>query len=110
MSSGDLEPVYDAQLEIFAEMTLESARRLFAIRSFICPFYWVDGLGSSCIEQLAMETTTQPDIAQEDHHDGHDDHGHDNQHFLTKYVFSSDHKVIGIQYGVTSLVLLVGFR
>ena len=57
-----------------------------------------------------METTTQPDVAHEDHHDDHDDHGHDNQHFLTKYVFSSDHKVIGIQYGVTSLLfLLVGF-
>ena len=57
-----------------------------------------------------METTTQPDVAHEDHHDSHDDHGHDNQHFLTKYVFSSDHKVIGIQYGITSLVfLLVGF-
>ena len=57
-----------------------------------------------------METTTKPDVAHEDHHDSHDDHGHDNQHFLTKYVFSSDHKVIGIQYGITSLVfLLVGF-
>lgn len=57
-----------------------------------------------------METTTQPDVAHEGHHDHHDDHDHGNQHFLTKYVFSSDHKVIGIQYGVTSLLfLLVGF-
>tara|TARA_Y100000766_G_scaffold262885_1_gene254480 strand:- start:170 stop:2029 length:1860 start_codon:yes stop_codon:yes gene_type:complete len=57
-----------------------------------------------------METTTQPDVAHEDHHESLDDHGHDNQHFLTKYVFSCDHKVIGIQYGVTSLIfLLVGF-
>lgn len=57
-----------------------------------------------------METTTQPNVAHEGHHDHHDDHDHGNQHFLTKYVFSSDHKVIGIQYGVTSLLfLLVGF-
>jgi len=57
-----------------------------------------------------METTTQSDVSHEDHHDAHEDHGHSNQHFLTKYVFSSDHKVIGIQYGVTSLVfLLIGF-
>ena len=57
-----------------------------------------------------METTTQPDVLHEDDHDAHEDHGHGNQHFLTKYVFSSDHKVIGIQYGVTSLLfLLIGF-
>ena len=54
-----------------------------------------------------METTTQTDVSREAHHE---DHGHGNQHFLTKYVFSSDHKVIGIQYGVTSLLfLLIGF-
>ena len=55
-----------------------------------------------------METTTQPDVKHEDHHDAHDDH--DSKHFLTKYVFSSDHKVIGIQYGITGLLfLLFGF-
>jgi cytochrome c oxidase subunit 1 len=37
---------------------------------------------------------------------GHDHH----QSFLRKYVFSTDHKVIGIQYGITSLCfLLFGF-
>jgi cytochrome c oxidase subunit 1 len=57
-----------------------------------------------------METTTQPDVSHEEQPDAHEEHGHDNQHFLTKYVFSSDHKVIGIQYGVTSLLfLLIGF-
>lgn len=47
---------------------------------------------------------------------GHDDHGHDHGHehhepgFWTKYIFSSDHKVIGIQYGLTALsFLLFGF-
>ncbi|KAB2674368.1 MAG: cytochrome C oxidase subunit I [Verrucomicrobia bacterium] len=42
-------------------------------------------------------------------------HGHEAEHhhepgFWQKYVFSTDHKVIGIQYGLTSLVfLLFGF-
>ena len=38
---------------------------------------------------------------------GHDhDHGHDEGTFLTKYVFSTDHKWIGIQYAFTGLVFL----
>jgi cytochrome c oxidase subunit I len=42
---------------------------------------------------------------------GHADHGeHEELSFLRKYVFSQDHKVIGIQYGFTSLTfLLFGF-
>ncbi len=40
------------------------------------------------------------------HHDpGHEDHQH-YQHWIWKYVFSSDHKTIGIQYGLTGLVFL----
>jgi cytochrome c oxidase subunit 1 len=40
----------------------------------------------------------------------HGDHEHEELSFLRKYVFSQDHKVIGIQYGFTSLVfLLFGF-
>ncbi|MSR66645.1 MAG: cytochrome C oxidase subunit I [Pedosphaera sp.] len=39
------------------------------------------------------------------HHEGHG-HGHAEQSFWTKYVFSTDHKVIGIQYGVTALLFL----
>ena len=57
-----------------------------------------------------METTTQSDVSHEDHHDAHEGHDHGNQHFMSKYVFSSDHKVIGIQYGVGALLfLLIGF-
>ena len=45
-------------------------------------------------------------------HDSHD-HGHDDHHepgFWRKWVFSTDHKMIGIQYGVTGLAfLLFGF-
>ena len=45
---------------------------------------------------------------------GHDDaHGHGEHHdesFIWKYVFSTDHKIIGIQYGLTALCfLLFGF-
>ena len=41
-----------------------------------------------------------------DHGDhGHGDHGHELP-FWRKYIFSVDHKVIGIQYAVTALVFL----
>jgi cytochrome c oxidase subunit 1 len=44
-------------------------------------------------------------------HETHDDHGHHVElPFWRKYVFSTDHKVIGIQYAVTALFfLLFGF-
>ncbi len=42
------------------------------------------------------------------HEHGHDDH-HE-QHWIWKYVFSTDHKTIGIQYGISGLIfLLFGF-
>ncbi|MHC4854200.1 MAG: cytochrome c oxidase subunit I [Planctomycetota bacterium] len=37
-------------------------------------------------------------------------HGHHDESFWKKYVFSQDHKVIGLQYGITALVfMLFGF-
>lgn len=42
----------------------------------------------------------------------HDHHAHDHHEpgFLAKYVWSTDHKVIGVQYGITGLLfLLFGF-
>src|SRR5262245_31269759 len=39
------------------------------------------------------------------HHGG--DHGHDHPGFIRKYIFSVDHKVIGVQYAVTGLVFLL---
>lgn len=43
------------------------------------------------------------------HGSGHD-HGHAEPSFLWKYIFSTDHKMIGIQYGVTAMIfLLFGF-
>jgi cytochrome c oxidase subunit 1 len=41
---------------------------------------------------------------------GHGDEHHHELSFLQKYVFSTDHKIIGIQYGVTGLAFLfLGF-
>ena len=45
-------------------------------------------------------------------HDAHDDHGHEHHEpgFWQKYIFSTDHKTIGIQYGLTALMfMLFGF-
>ena len=55
-----------------------------------------------------MQTSTAHSHA---HGQGADAHAHhDEGGFLRKYVFSSDHKVIGIQYGITALFfLLFGF-
>lgn len=41
-------------------------------------------------------------------HDAHDDHGHEHHElgFWRSYVFSTDHKVIGIQYMIAGLILL----
>jgi cytochrome c oxidase subunit I len=57
-----------------------------------------------------MATTTAEHTGPHDH--AHD-HSHDDHHepgFFEKYFFSTDHKVIGIQYGLASLFFLsVGF-
>jgi cytochrome c oxidase subunit 1 len=53
-----------------------------------------------------METTAA--IHSHDPHDPHG-HGHEEHHelgFWQKYVFSTDHKVIGIQYGIMGLAFL----
>lgn len=36
---------------------------------------------------------------------GHDDHGHHKQPFITKYIFSMDHKMIAKQYLFTALIM-----
>lgn len=54
-----------------------------------------------------MDATTH---SHETHH--HDEHEHEHHElgFWRKYVFSTDHKVIGIQYGISGLIfLLLGF-
>ncbi len=55
---------------------------------------------------------SNPDTQAAAHHSAHPGGGtgHHEESFIRKYVFSQDHKVIGIQYGITSLVfLLFGF-
>src|SRR5580765_891563 len=41
------------------------------------------------------------------HHDSHDDHGHHHETFLTKYVFSQDHKMIAKQFLITGITMAV---
>jgi len=47
------------------------------------------------------------------HADAHDDHAHGHHEdlgFIRTYIFSTDHKVIGVQYGITALLFLfLGF-
>lgn len=40
-------------------------------------------------------------------HDNHDDHGHHHETFLTKYVFSQDHKMIAKQFLITGIIMAV---
>ena len=53
-----------------------------------------------------MDATTHPHGTPETHH--HDEHGHEHHElgFWRKYVFSTDHKVIGIWYGISGLIFL----
>ncbi len=52
-----------------------------------------------------MQATTHPTA-----HGGHHEVHHEEPGFWSKYIFSTDHKMIGIQYGLTALVfLLFGF-
>lgn len=55
--------------------------------------------------------STPTSAADQAHHDGHHDHhDHHELNFWQKYIFSTDHKVIGIQYGIVSLLFLfLGF-
>lgn len=46
---------------------------------------------------------------QDKHHDNHDDHGHDHhkETFITKYIFSQDHKMIAKQFLITGIIMAV---
>ena len=50
-----------------------------------------------------MAHTTIDDAHAAHHHEAHDHH---ELGFWRKYIFSTDHKVIGLQYGITGLVFL----
>ncbi len=54
---------------------------------------------------MATKTQTESKTPAAEH-----EHGHAEQSFWTKYIFSTDHKVIGIQYGIGGLMfLMIGF-
>src|SRR4051812_40696873 len=56
---------------------------------------------------MSASTATHGDLHHADH--AHE-HEHPKQSFIYKYIFSTDHKVIGIQYGLTAMTfLLFGF-
>ncbi|CAN5143745.1 cbb3-type cytochrome c oxidase subunit I [soil metagenome] len=58
----------------------------------------------------SADLTSHAPAAHDPHH--HDEHGHDHHElgWWRKYVFSTDHKVIGIQYLITGLIFLfLGF-
>ena len=50
--------------------------------------------------------TVSPALGTHGHVDDHS-HGHHEQSFISKYVFSTDHKVLGIQFLVTTLLMLM---
>ncbi|MFN9294520.1 MAG: cbb3-type cytochrome c oxidase subunit I, partial [Planctomyces sp.] len=50
--------------------------------------------------------TITPALETHGHEHGHA-HGHHEQTFIQKYVFSTDHKVIGIQFLITTLLMLM---
>ena len=52
---------------------------------------------------MATATTANPHLADHSHDS---DHGHHEDPFWRKYVFSTDHKMIGLQYGFTALFFL----
>ncbi len=46
---------------------------------------------------MSATTATPDDLSHADH--AHE-HAHPKQSFLWKYIFSTDHKMIGLQYGI----------
>src|SRR5690348_16266110 len=57
---------------------------------------------------LKMDTSTHAGTHHESHAHGaaHEHHEHHELGFWRKYIFSTDHKVIGIQYGLCGLAFL----
>jgi cytochrome c oxidase subunit I len=60
----------------------------------------------------SISTTADSAHGHDDH--GHGAHGHGDAHghghtqsFISKYVFSTDHKIIGIQFLMTTLLMLI---
>jgi cytochrome c oxidase subunit 1 len=52
---------------------------------------------------MAIEEARNLHVSDDHHHDGHDDHHHEPETFLTKYIFSQDHKMIAKQFLFTGM-------
>ncbi|MEO5562865.1 MAG: cbb3-type cytochrome c oxidase subunit I [Chitinophagaceae bacterium] len=50
----------------------------------------------------AMHVHSEGAVSHDVHH--HDDHGHHHQSFVSKYIFSMDHKTIGKQFLITGII------
>ena len=56
---------------------------------------------------MAKDAKDQPDQIEQNNVEKHDVHvEHHEESYWRKYIFSTDHKTIGIQYGITALVFL----
>ena len=52
----------------------------------------------------AMHIHPETAIAHGVHHDGHNGHGHHHESFISKYIFSQDHKMIARQFLITGII------
>lgn len=55
----------------------------------------------------AMHISTATAVAHGVHHDDHNGHGHHHESFISKYIFSQDHKMIARQFLVTGIIWAV---
>lgn len=54
-----------------------------------------------------MASTAIHNTAVVNHHDHGHDHGHHKETFITKYIFSQDHKMIAKQFLITGIIMAV---
>src|SRR6187549_2381196 len=52
----------------------------------------------------ALHINPEAITGHEVHHDEHHGHGHHKETFITKYIFSQDHKTIGKQFLITGII------
>lgn len=57
--------------------------------------------------EAILHTETGVSIPVEVHHDSHTEHHHHHESFITKYVFSQDHKMIAKQFLITGMIWAV---
>jgi cytochrome c oxidase subunit 1 len=55
-------------------------------------------------QEAILQTETGVNIPVEVHHESHGEHHHHHESFITKYVFSQDHKMIAKQFLITGMV------